>query len=81
MDHKMRTYEAARYVGLSAATLARMRVRGDGPTYAKAGPRIVVYAKGDLDAWLGARTCQSTTEWTASCQISDAAVVVSPKQV
>ena len=61
-DQKMRTPDAARYLGLSEATLKRMRVRGDGPVYAKAGPRIVVYGKNDLDAWLTSRSRRSTRE-------------------
>ena len=51
----MRAPDAAAYLGLSPSTLAKMRVRGDGPVYAKAGPRVVVYAVEDLDAYL-ART-------------------------
>jgi hypothetical protein len=56
---RMRTPEAARYVGLSQSTLARMRMRGDGPLYSK-GARIVVYDLRDLDDWLRARVRRST---------------------
>lgn len=49
---KLRSPEAAAYLGLSASTLAKMRLRGDGPPYCKAGPRIVVYDVSDLDEWL-----------------------------
>lgn len=59
---KLRAPEAARYVGLSASTLAKMRLRGDGPAYAKAGPRVVVYALQDLDAWLAGRKRCSTSD-------------------
>ena len=38
----LRAPAAADYLGLSSSTLAKMRLRGDGPPYAKAGPRIVV---------------------------------------
>jgi hypothetical protein len=38
-------------VGLAPSTLAKLRVRGDGPPYSKAGARIVVY---DIDEWLRA---------------------------
>jgi predicted DNA-binding transcriptional regulator AlpA len=58
----LRAPGAAGYVGLSTSTLAKMRLRGDGPLYSKAGARIVVYAIGDLDAWLFARRRQSTSE-------------------
>ncbi len=59
---KYRAPEAASYLGLSASTLAKMRLRGDGPAYSKAGPRIVVYDLDDLDAWLVARRRFSTSE-------------------
>jgi len=59
---KLRAPQAARYVGLSASTLAKMRLRGDGPPYAKAGPRVVVYDARDLDAWLRQRTRRSTSD-------------------
>ena len=45
------TLEAAKHVGLSTSTLAKLRVFGGGPRYAKLGRRVV-YASTDLDAWL-----------------------------
>jgi predicted DNA-binding transcriptional regulator AlpA len=59
---RLRSPAAAAYLGLSASTLAKMRLRGDGPVYSKAGPRIVVYDVADLDAWLATRRRQSTSE-------------------
>jgi len=59
---KLRAPQAARYIGLSASTLAKMRLRGDGPPYAKAGPRVVVYDTRDLDAWLIQRKRRSTSD-------------------
>jgi predicted DNA-binding transcriptional regulator AlpA len=58
----LRAPAAAAYVGLSASTLAKMRLRGDGPAYSKAGPRIVVYQQADLDDWLRARRRFSTSD-------------------
>lgn len=52
---------AARLVGLSVATLAKLRVTGGGPAYIKAG-RKVLYCKRDLIGWLDARRVRSTTE-------------------
>jgi hypothetical protein len=49
---KLRTKAAARYVGLAPSTLAKMRVRGDGPLFSKAGARVVVDDIEDLDRWL-----------------------------
>ena len=62
--YKMRAPEAARYLGLSVSTLAKMRLRGDGPPYSKAGPRIVIYDRADLDEWLAANRRQSTSDET-----------------
>ena len=59
----LRAPAAAEYVGLSASTLAKMRLRGDGPVYSKAGPRIVVYGTADLDRWLADRKHRSTSEY------------------
>jgi predicted DNA-binding transcriptional regulator AlpA len=59
---KLRAPDAATYIGLSTSTLAKMRLRGDGPAYAKAGPRIVVYDLRDLDDWLSSRRRFSTSE-------------------
>jgi predicted DNA-binding transcriptional regulator AlpA len=59
---KLRAPEAAAYVGLSSSTLAKMRLRGDGPMYSKAGPRVVIYDKADLEAWLDAQKRRSTSD-------------------
>ncbi len=59
---KLRPPAAADFLGLSASTLAKMRLRGDGPIYSKAGPRVVVYDLADLEAWLTARKRSSTTD-------------------
>jgi predicted DNA-binding transcriptional regulator AlpA len=58
----MRTPQAADYVGLSASTLEKFRLTGDGPPYRKAGPKIVVYRPEDLDAWLDANRRSSTSD-------------------
>ena len=59
---KLRAPAAAEYLGLSTSTLAKMRLRGDGPAYAKAGPRIVVYDVADLESYLANRKRRSTSE-------------------
>ena len=59
---RLRAPEAAEYVRLSASTLAKMRLRGDGPRYSRAGPRIVIYQQDDLDLWLRDRSRQSTSQ-------------------
>lgn len=59
---KLRTPAAADYLGLSASLLSKMRLRGDGPIYSKAGPRAVVYDLADLESWLAARKRTSTSD-------------------
>ena len=53
--------QAAGYVGLSRKTLARMRVTGDGPPYAKVRT-VVIYDRIDLDEWLAERKRRFTAE-------------------
>lgn len=50
--------QAAAYLNLSPKTLAKMRMAGTGPRYAKLhdGPRAgVLYRVSDLDAWVEER--------------------------
>ncbi len=63
-DHKrfLRTPEAAAYLRLSVSTLAKMRLRGDGPAYIKLGSRVVAYEQKHLDEWTAQRMRRSTTE-------------------
>ena len=55
------TAQAARYLGLSPSTLARMRVTGEGPRYSKAGRRVI-YDIRDLDDWVERRKRRFTGE-------------------
>ena len=55
------TPEAASYLKLSAVTLERRRIQGDGPPYCKLG-KSVRYRRADLDAWLASRLIRSTSE-------------------
>lgn len=59
---RLRTPEAAQYLGLGKSTLEKLRLSGLGPVYSKAGPRVVVYDVVDLDAWLAMSRCRSTSE-------------------
>ncbi|HLO75023.1 MAG TPA: helix-turn-helix domain-containing protein [Magnetospirillum sp.] len=58
---RLRTPEAAAYLGLSKSTLEKYRLTGYGPKYCKLG-KIVCYQLEDLDAWADARTRFSTSE-------------------
>jgi hypothetical protein len=51
--------QAAEYLSLSENALAKMRLTGDGPPYAKFGRRVR-YGQVALDAWASARTYAST---------------------
>jgi predicted DNA-binding transcriptional regulator AlpA len=53
--------EAAKVVGLSASTLAKLRLNGNGPAYCKLGRRVV-YRPADLDEWLQTRVARDTTD-------------------
>jgi predicted DNA-binding transcriptional regulator AlpA len=55
---------AARYAGLSASTLNKLRVYGGGPSYLKLGRRVV-YDRNDLDAWLAGMRRASTSDQCA----------------
>jgi hypothetical protein len=60
----MRAGSASAYLGLAESTLAKMRMRGDGPAYIKAN-KVVLYDSADCDAWLDQRRRQSTSEAAA----------------
>ena len=59
---KLRAPAASAYLGLSVSTLAKMRLRGDGPPYCKCGPRIVIYDITDVENWLATRRRTSTSD-------------------
>ncbi len=60
------TEEAAEVLKLSIRTLERMRVRGDGPAFIKAGPgkgSRVLYLRSDIHKWSKLRRFNSTSEY------------------
>jgi hypothetical protein len=63
-DHNfLQTPQAAERIGLCAATLEKMRCRGDGPAYLRLSPGRIVYDVATLDAWARAREFWSTSEY------------------
>nr|WP_282567794.1 helix-turn-helix domain-containing protein [Devosia sp. 1635] len=58
----LRPSEAADFLRLSTSTLAKMRLRGDGPPYVKSGLKVVLYHSPDLHEWLARRKRNSTSE-------------------
>jgi hypothetical protein len=59
--HKVSAPEAARYLGISASTLSKLRVSGGGPKFHKLGRRVV-YTLDALDGWFAARQRSSTSD-------------------
>jgi excisionase family DNA binding protein len=62
---RLRTTEAASYIGVSESYLNKLRVYGGGPQFLKMGKRVS-YDKADLDIWMAARKRNSTSEYTSS---------------
>lgn len=56
----LRTEGAARFLGLTASTLEKLRLTGNGPRYAKLG-RSVVYDPADLSSWVEQKKRSSTS--------------------
>jgi predicted DNA-binding transcriptional regulator AlpA len=67
---------AARIVGLSESTLAKLRLNGNGPVYCKLGRRVV-YRPADLDQWLQSRTARDTSD--ADARFLKALTVAHPR--
>jgi predicted DNA-binding transcriptional regulator AlpA len=60
--HAMMTpQDAAAHLGLSVGRLAKMRLTGDTPPFAKIGASVR-YRRDDLDAWLASRMRKSTSD-------------------
>jgi predicted DNA-binding transcriptional regulator AlpA len=57
---KLRTPEAAHYVGLAKATLVKLRCVGGGPQFRRLG-RAVIYERADLEAWVRTHGKQRST--------------------
>ncbi len=59
----LRPKQAAEFLHLSESTLAKMRMRGDGPQFIKSGTKRVLYKLADLEQWLLDNTHLSTSEY------------------
>jgi len=57
----MTTEQAATFLGMSRQTLESLRVKGDGPRYAKLG-RLVRYRREALLGWVSANERAHTSE-------------------
>lgn len=57
----LRAYDAAEYLGVAVASLAKWRVTGTGPAFFKIGASVR-YRQTDLETWIESRRVQSTAE-------------------
>lgn len=60
-NQRLKVNDAAHYCGLSASTLNKYRVTGEGPVFRKLG-RAVLYDTLDLDLWLESCKRRSTSD-------------------
>jgi predicted DNA-binding transcriptional regulator AlpA len=51
---KLWAREAAEYLQLNRSTLAKWRMRGEGPPFHRCGTRLIYYIRTEIDAWLAA---------------------------
>lgn len=61
--HMMNTAQASVYLGLAHKTLETLRSRGGGPRFVKYGRKAVRYLKRDLDVYIMALTCETTSDF------------------
>ena len=59
----LRPPKAGAYIGLSVSTLAKQRLRGDGPEFIRLSARAIGYLQSDLDAWLADKRYNSTSAY------------------
>jgi predicted DNA-binding transcriptional regulator AlpA len=57
----LRPTAASSYTGLAVSTLAKQRIRGDGPPFIRLSPRAIGYLQSDLDKWLADKRFSSTS--------------------
>ena len=69
----LRTRDAAPRVGLTPATLEKLRVIGGGPPFYRVGPKRIFYDPADLDCWVRSKKFASTSERIESSADSTAA--------
>jgi hypothetical protein len=62
IDPVFDVHGAAKHTGLSKSTLDKMRIFGGGPIFVKYARRVV-YRMSDLDAWMGAKRVENTSQY------------------
>jgi predicted DNA-binding transcriptional regulator AlpA len=66
LKHIVNTEAAAHLLNVSAVTLAKWRVTGEGPRFLKFG-RSVKYRISDLEEWIQDQQRESTAEYKQAC--------------
>ena len=59
--NRLKSPDAAHYLGLTESTISKWRMSGRGPVYIKAGARVL-YDRTDLDSWLETNKRQNTAQ-------------------
>jgi hypothetical protein len=59
---RLRTPDAAKYLGIAESTLEKMRGAGTGPEFEKPAAKAVVYSIPALEEYLAQRRARSTSE-------------------
>ncbi len=54
--------QASKYLGIAENTLRGWRREGIGPTYFRAGEKLIRYRRVDLDQWIAARLTEPTAQ-------------------
>jgi predicted DNA-binding transcriptional regulator AlpA len=63
---RVRTKQAAQYIGSTESTMEKWRVAGIGPPFIRLGSRIIVYDTQDLDSYMAGQRATSTSERPAA---------------
>lgn len=63
MDYLLPAARAAKFLCINVKTLEAMRLRGDGPPWAKVSKRRIAYRRADLEAYVEKRIFSSTSEY------------------
>lgn len=61
LESTLTPLKAAKYLGISEASLRLWRSESRGPRYFKAGLKLIRYRRADLDGWIEARLSAPAT--------------------
>ena len=69
-DQYLKATQAAKFLSMSTATLARWRMHGLGPDYIKISATVVRYSRAAIERWLAERLTTSTSDDAAARRYS-----------